>query len=333
MRQCASRSCSLVAAVILAAGCGPSLLDAAYFGRTEEAERLLEEGADVGARTEGGDTPLHVAADKGHADIVRALLAHGAEISARDSQGDTPLHAGANRGHRAVVELLLAKGADPNATDSGGWTPLHNAGSREVAGLLLSSGAKLKARSADGGTPLLAAALLERKGVVEFLIEAGADPKARDNSGWTALHLAALGPPPGDGNENVELAKLLIERGLDVNARDIWGGTPLHQAADARPEMVKLLLAHGAEIDATSVHSSGGDAPLHKAALYGSLEAVRLLVEKGADVGLKDSDGNTALDMAVAMSESMPQDESCLRELRDVYDRIAAFLREHGGKE
>jgi ankyrin repeat protein len=104
---------------------------AAYLGRHDVAEILLEHGAEPSAQDVAGFTPLHLAAAHGHADLVRLLLAHGADANARttadtpsapagvtplglsmdlDRLGDDGRPIGADR-LRRVVELLQAAGA------------------------------------------------------------------------------------------------------------------------------------------------------------------------------------------------------------------------------
>ncbi|XP_013393994.1 ankyrin repeat, SAM and basic leucine zipper domain-containing protein 1-like [Lingula anatina] len=67
--------------------------------------------------TTNGWCPLHLAALKGNADMVKLFLDSGAEVNAEDSGGWTPLHGAAYGGHKSIVKLLLERGADPNITD------------------------------------------------------------------------------------------------------------------------------------------------------------------------------------------------------------------------
>jgi len=96
---------------------------AAFFGRDEAVELVLERGADVHAVAQNAAlavTPLHSAAAGGHAKIVALLLEHGADPNARQGGGFTPLHSAAQNGDRESVEALLESGADPAlATDDG----------------------------------------------------------------------------------------------------------------------------------------------------------------------------------------------------------------------
>ncbi len=101
-----------------------------------------------------------------------------------------------------------------------------------------------------------------------------------------ALMMAALG-----GHE--ALAKTLIDKGADVNKT---GWAPLHYAATkGHINIMKLLLENHAYIDAESPNKS---TPLMMASMYGTFAAVKLLVDEGADTGLKNEQGLTALDFA-----------------------------------
>lgn len=88
---------------------------------------LIDGGADVNLAGTGGMTPLHEAAygDGGNATAVRMLLQHGAKVDVLNAEGDSPLHLACQRGEYYCVKLLLEAGANLNLTDSDGLTPLE----------------------------------------------------------------------------------------------------------------------------------------------------------------------------------------------------------------
>ncbi len=73
---------------------------------------MLDHGGQIDCRSQGGQTPLHMAADQGLADLTSYLLAKEATIDVQDNRGNTPLHLAARRGHRDVCEILLRHKAD-----------------------------------------------------------------------------------------------------------------------------------------------------------------------------------------------------------------------------
>ena len=140
---------------------GADIYYAAAFGNLGELRALLKDNpALVFSRDNFGNTPLHVAVDRGQKDAAELLLINKADINARDKSGQTPLHVAVKidwPNQRDVVELLLANRADVNARDNDGWTPLHWAADRghpAIAELLLASGANVNAKSGGGYTPL-----------------------------------------------------------------------------------------------------------------------------------------------------------------------------------
>ncbi|PWW74723.1 ankyrin, partial [Tuber magnatum] len=104
----------------------------------------------------------------------------------------------------------------------------------------------------------------------------------------TPLHLAARSQDP-------DLVKLLLEHGADVDAIDCNQRTPLGQVSlklNGSPKIAKLLLDRGATVE-TSDWS--GMTPLHAACQNGNVEIFRQLIEKGANVKAQDEIGETPL--------------------------------------
>lgn len=114
--------------------------------------------------------------------------------------------------------------------------------------------------------------------------------RARRRGGQTALHRAAF-------YGRVDTAELLIEYGADVNAKDRqFGSTPAHTAAaKGALEVLKVLLDGGADPNAGSDFGQ----PLHLAAWYGHLRTVAMLVSRGADIDVQNSDGLTPREVAM----------------------------------
>lgn len=105
-----------------------SLHIAAAHDRDDMVEMLLEHGANIHARSDGGWTPLHNACEKGSEKIARLLLARGAEINAKLLNGMSPLHVAAQGGHIAIVRCLLERKDVKRAmADSFGCTPFLRA--------------------------------------------------------------------------------------------------------------------------------------------------------------------------------------------------------------
>ncbi len=103
---------------------------AASEGRKDILELLLQRGADYAHRFPywGGRTVLHIAADKGHADIAGMILDLDAWSKSLpdtiDNNCNTALHVAASRGWEKVVELLLDRGFDPEFKNLKGKTPI-----------------------------------------------------------------------------------------------------------------------------------------------------------------------------------------------------------------
>ncbi len=216
-----------------------ALLKAAEGGERDVVARLLDEGVDVNATNEKGETALPNAC--AHPAVVRLLIEKGADVNLKSASGVTPLMRAAShyRGGPAV-ELLLSAGADVAIRSDLGSTALHDARSPSTVRSLVAHGAEVDAKDGLGATPLMGAAYYGQVERVQALLEAGASLTETDNRGRTALHHAAT---YGD----VKAVEFLIKKGADVNAIDNKGATPLTIARRRdRRTVVKLLLKYGA---------------------------------------------------------------------------------------
>lgn len=139
---------------------------------------------------------LHVAAKKGHLDIVRLLLAAGASLEAECYIKQTPLMQALDGRQPEVAAFLLQQGANPLHVASGGFTPLFIAARADDAaslGLLLEKGADINSRRDLGGeTALFFAVATKAKEAIRALIRNGIDPAARNEDGRTAAQEAML---------------------------------------------------------------------------------------------------------------------------------------------
>lgn len=191
-------------------------------------------------------TALHDAAESGDAAFVASLLLErDSQLDARDSNGLTPLYLAAQSGHAEIVSSLLAAGASANAVGRFGRTPLHRAvrgGHISVVRALLSSpGTRLNDRQEGGDSALHEAASNGHTEIVELLIAAGADVNAANDLGETPLHyakLAAEGEHAAEENDgtssesrafserSLATAKALCAAGANPNAKTNAGLTP-----------------------------------------------------------------------------------------------------------
>ncbi|UXI23316.1 orphan G-protein coupled receptor 40 [Sarcoptes scabiei] len=144
----------------------------------ENVVRLLlnSKGVQVAAPTEvAGTIPMHLAAQGGHLLVAGLLISRTSDqLHRADKYGRTPLHLAASFGHRDMVSLLLGQGANINSQDNRGWSPLHYAarhGFLEVVQLLVDSGADPGLVSKEGRVPICCAAGAGHYQVLSYLFK------------------------------------------------------------------------------------------------------------------------------------------------------------------
>ncbi len=178
-----------------------------------------------------------------------------------------------------MLELLLDYKANPNLRGSDGYTPLQIAVQKQritAAGLLLAKGADPNARAwdRDGDTALHWAVRSGYAQTTELLLANKADPNATNAHGATPLHYIGAHPP-------TNVIALLVKHGADVNACDKYASTPLHnvlsRASEYKRDAVRFLLEHGADVTKTC---DGNQSPFDYGTRYNTTEEIVEMLRK-----------------------------------------------------
>lgn len=303
------------------------LFDACHVGDFEAVNRLMDAGAQIDAKQ--GDqqmSPIHLAAQNGHSEVVLFLSTNGADIDALNAKGETPLHLAAYEGHDEVCETLIEYGADVNANEHHDkWTPLHEAavmGHHEVVSLLLENDANPAARSKSRETP---AHLAAGRGHVDTLMTlADYDDGVlalKDGQDATCAHLAAH-------YDHEDVLTYLQEMGESLRGQDKYGATPMHYAAmSGREKAVEFLIDHGAKDD-LNAQDRYGETPLIMAAKgdNDSGDVCSAMLKAGADPEIRGFNGKIALDVAQhPRTIGVIECEMASREIAKNTDKISAW--------
>jgi ankyrin repeat protein len=301
-----------------AAAAPAAVVDAAMAGNRDAVRSLLKDGADVNMTQADGMTALHWAAQKGDVDMATVLLYASANVKATTRIGGyTPLLIASKNGDAAMIDTLVQAGADPNATTVNGTTPLmlaSAAGKADAVTLLLDRGATVNAKeNAKGETALTFAAAYGRADVIRVLTARGAETMVttktidleafnkeeqerfaqfrnqQGNGRGGAAQAGRGGPPPPPQIAGVNRQYNYTELVGE------WGGlAPLHLAArQGEAEAVKALLEAGADVN----QRGAGDTvtPLLIATVNGHFDLAKFLLDKGADPNLAQKNGATPL--------------------------------------
>ncbi len=250
------------------------------------------QGAKINAANNAGNTPLHLAAEKGHWDIAYELINAGAELNLINNAGDAPLHLAVAADQVVTISLLFTQGADTSLLNNKLQRPRELAikmGHLKALVTLCPSAASLNELYKNGNTLLHLAALYNQTAITAWLIDQGVQLNKINADGNTALHLAA------EMGHTVTL-HLLLQAGAHTDiqnqpAQDPYlyvatQETPLHLAAKrGHLTCVMFLVEQGANLEkATSI----GKTPLHLAVQNGHFSVIKYLIEQGGKLTAND---------------------------------------------
>ncbi|XDV33670.1 hypothetical protein PO909_003992 [Leuciscus waleckii] len=251
----------------------------------------------INKHTKNGWSPLLLAADQGHTEVVRVLLQNNARVDVFDEEGKAAIHLAAEQGHQDIVDILLSHKAFVNAKTKLGLTPLHlsaQSGSARLVRLLVETHqASVDALSLRKQTPLHLAAVSGQLDICSSLLNLKADITAADIHGQTPLHLAAE-------SDHSEVVKLFLRHRPELaTLANIEGATCAHiAAAKGSAAVIRELLMFSQGGPLTLNNRANGVCPLHLAAAGGHTEVVKVLLEAGASVTEEDLEGMTAIHLA-----------------------------------
>ncbi|XP_071636453.1 uncharacterized protein [Temnothorax longispinosus] len=275
------------------AECIKSLSLAVLAGYSDIVEILLKNKILVNTKiTDMKFTLLHLAAKRGHKDIVNALIARGAYIDAITICDLTPLCFAAHGGYEEVVKILIASKANVNIKSYDG-TPLHLAaknGHDKVVKVLLDNKANIDIKDYKNRKPLELAVANGHLQVVKILLQyKKIDMDAKCNDDFTILHIALQ-------ENNLEMIKYLVDKGCNINVKNASGSKPIHIVArEGYKDIVEFFLSKGLSINDRGEFNQ---TLLHFAAMKGHLEVAKYLISQGADVNAKDVNGLTPMHVA-----------------------------------
>ncbi|XP_058077369.1 E3 ubiquitin-protein ligase KEG [Magnolia sinica] len=311
-------------------------------GWAELVETILEhKEADVDVLDKDGDPPIVFALATGSPECVRALIRRSANVTSRlkDGFGPSVAHVCAFHGQPDCMRELLLAGADPNAVDDEGESVLHRAIAKkytDCAIVILENGGcrSMGIRNSKNLTPLHMCISTWNVAVVRRWVEVASQEEIDEaieirSPVGTALCMAAALKKDHEA-EARELVRILLAAGADPTAQETQHGrTALHTAAMANDvELVKIILDAGVDVNIRNVHNT---IPLHVALARGARLCVGLLLSAGANCNLQDDEGDNAFHIAADSAKMIRENLEWIVVMLQ-YPSAAIDVRNHSGK-
>lgn len=317
-------------------------LDAIQNRDAKKAQELLSRGANINTQEPtNGHFALQYAINWPDAGLVKMLVERGADVNLADTSGYTALIDAVRDNkpeYTTIAKFLIEHGANVHSSNDEAIFAAARGADHEVVQLLIGKGAPVNLHDAknDGDTVLMTAAGGASVETIKLLVAAGADIKATNNENESALMKAVTLDHRYSPEVRLPIIDFLLNGGSDLNGVDKSGRTPLLHAVVqymseaggviSHPEVVKLLLDRGADV---KLRDNEGNTALLLAieVRNESPDIVRLLLGHGVEINAQNSKGESALMVAAERRESeMVQlliDRGADLSLKDVKDATA----------
>lgn len=269
-----------------------------YAETVEQTKLLIELGADVNVKSDVMEwTPLMLAKT---AEQAKLLVNAGADINARNMCCENALMLAANED---IAQFLIDSGSEVNNSTLLGYVLANSEPNKKIIDILLQNGADKK---------VLDMAFIQstRAKQINTLLELGVNVNTKNGNGKTALMY----------QQCAETAKILLNYGINVNAQDNMGKTALMHIFEQfslirtvlKPEKFK-------DIEETKYRMSDFS------------KLTKLLIDYGADVNIRDNNGNTALMYALCAKDSIgKQNNAHINLVKEEYSRQIKLLIQVG---
>ncbi|XP_063446547.1 ankyrin-1-like [Mytilus trossulus] len=208
-------------------------------GHTDVVLLLINNKADVDICNNKVVSPLNIACQKGHTDVVKTLIHNSADINKCGESGTSPLFMACQRGLTEVVQTLINKKADINECIATGASPLFVAcqqGHADVVQMLIDNKADINRCHYNEASPLYMSSQLGHTEIVQMLINKKADVNKCYETGASPLFIACQ-------QGHTEIAQMLINNKADINKCDNEKLSPLYMACQkGHTEIVQMLI-------------------------------------------------------------------------------------------
>ena len=294
------------------------IFESARAGLIENIKCLLSLGkASAKDTTLFGTTLLHSASKSGNMELVRLLIQEGADVNAQDEDGESPLHgAMARSDNYNVARTLIEHGADLSSRTVDDKTPFHTIFNNTISRVLMRDD-WLESMLPDSEAMSITHYLAWSSRSTLEIFQRGhlyddVDMLSADSLGRTCLHFAA-------SRGNVEVLSYLVRRvsSDDVEKKDSQGRTPLHYAAESSraSRVIDILVGQGCNIHAVDDKERTA---LHWAARWNNDKAVKKLMAMVGRKTLLLSDKNGRMPSQEVCQRRAPALWKYLRDLESV---------------
>lgn len=256
-----------------------------YAGDTKSLPEILREYHTSDEKKQGW-SELAYATEKGYLETAEKMLRNGLDpnqLTADESK--TPLSIAIQCGYPRLVQQMIDYKANTNLSIKNVYD--------SCMPQMKTAQYPERLCGPDTYSPLMVSIQYRSPEIAAILIENGADPFYRSFLQYQPIHLAIR-------HQQLETLEKLLSKGVDVNSQDMWGYTPLHYCAflPESPIVAQLgqrLLERGANPN-EKIHRTGHQfTVLHLTAMNGHSDFLQLLIQRGADVNIKDAQEATPL--------------------------------------